>query len=182
MEAFEIMTHLKEMFQAQARHERFVTTKALTSCKMAPGTLVSAHVLKIKGYIDTLEKFDLPICKELATNLILGSLPESYDPFVMNFNMHGMDKSMAELRGMLKNVEQNIKKANPVLFVQKGNGKDGVGKGKPKPKPKSKGKVGPYPKGNEPKAPNPKPQKKVCASLAKNQDIGRGTAHYIWKN
>ena len=33
MEAFEIMTHLKEMFQEQARHERLVTTKALTSCK-----------------------------------------------------------------------------------------------------------------------------------------------------
>ena len=27
MEAFEIMTHLKEMFQEQARHERFVTTR-----------------------------------------------------------------------------------------------------------------------------------------------------------
>ena len=71
MEAFEIMTHLKEMFQEQARHERFVTTKALTSCKMALGTSVSAHVLKMKGYIDTLEKLDSPIRKELATDLIL---------------------------------------------------------------------------------------------------------------
>ena len=60
-EAFQIMTHLKEMFQEQARHERFVTTKALTSCKMAPGTSVSSHVLKMKGYIDTLEKLDAPI-------------------------------------------------------------------------------------------------------------------------
>ena len=51
MEAYEIMTHLKEMFQEQARRERFVTTKALTSCKMALGTSVSAHVLKMKGYI-----------------------------------------------------------------------------------------------------------------------------------
>ena len=76
MEAFEIMTHLKEMFQEQARHERFVTTKALTSCKMAPGTSVSAHVLKMKGYIDTLEKLDVPIRRELATDLILGSLPK----------------------------------------------------------------------------------------------------------
>ena len=75
MEAFEIMTHLKEMFQEQARHERFVTTKALTSCKMAPSTSVSAHVLKMKGYIDTLEKLDVPIRIELATDLILGSLP-----------------------------------------------------------------------------------------------------------
>ena len=90
MEAFEIMTHLKEMFQEQACHERFMTTKALTSCKMALGTSVSAHVLKMKGYIDTLEKLDVPIRRELATDLILGSLPESYDQFIVKFNMHGM--------------------------------------------------------------------------------------------
>ena len=74
----------------------------------------------------------------------MGSLPERYDQFVMNFNMHGIDKSLAELHRMLKNAEQNIKKANPVLLVQKGKEKGGVGKGKPKPK--SKGKVGPKPK------------------------------------
>ena len=45
MEAYEIMTDFKEMFQEQARHERFVTTKALTSCKMAPGTPVSVGFL-----------------------------------------------------------------------------------------------------------------------------------------
>ena len=68
----------------------------------------------------------------------------------MNFNMHRMDKSISKLYGMLKSAEQNIKKANPVLLVQKGKGKGGVGKGKPKPK--SKGKVKP-----KPKAPKPKP-------------------------
>ena len=35
--AFEMVTHLKEMFQQQARQERFETTKALHSCKMAEG-------------------------------------------------------------------------------------------------------------------------------------------------
>ena len=105
MEAYEIMTHLKEIFQEQACHESFVTNKALTSCKMAPCTSVSAHVLKMKGYIDTLEKLDVPICRELATDLILGSLSERYDQFVMIFNMHGMDKSIAELHGMLKYAE-----------------------------------------------------------------------------
>ena len=38
MKAFDMTRHLKEMFQEQARHERFVTIKGLTSCKMAPGT------------------------------------------------------------------------------------------------------------------------------------------------
>ena len=84
---------------------------------MAPGTSVNAHVLKMKEYIDTLEKLDVPICRELATDLILGSLPKIYDQFFMNFNMHGMDKSITELHGMFKNVEQNIKKTNPVLLI-----------------------------------------------------------------
>ena len=141
MEAYAIMVNLKEMFQEQARHERFMTTKALTSCKMAPGTSVSAHVLKMKGYIDTLEKLDAPIRKELAVDLILGSLPEAYDQFIMNYNMHGMDKSLVELHGMLKNAEPNIKKTVPVLMVRKDKGKSGKGKGKSNAKPKEK--VGP---------------------------------------
>ena len=33
MEAFAIHAHLTEIFQEQARHERFMTIKALNSCK-----------------------------------------------------------------------------------------------------------------------------------------------------
>ena len=74
MEAFDIMVHLKGMFQEQPRQERFTTTKALNACKMTPGTSVSAHVLKMKGLIDQLDKLGAPISHELATDLILGSL------------------------------------------------------------------------------------------------------------
>ena len=79
--------------------------------------------------------------RKLATNLILASLPSEYDQFVMNFNMHGMEKTLAELHRMLKNAEQRIKKTSPVLVVQKAKGTKG------KSKPKSKNKVGPYTKG-----------------------------------
>ena len=54
MKAFDMMVHLKGIFQEQARQERFTTTKALNACKMTPSTLVSAHVLKMKGLIDQL--------------------------------------------------------------------------------------------------------------------------------
>ena len=40
MEAFDMMVHIKGMFQEQARQERFTTTKALNACKMTPGTSV----------------------------------------------------------------------------------------------------------------------------------------------
>ena len=46
MEAYDMIFNLKEMFQQQARQERYETTKALHSCKMAEGTSVSTHVLK----------------------------------------------------------------------------------------------------------------------------------------
>ena len=52
MEAYDMIFNLKEMFQQQARQERYETTKALHSFKMAEGASVSAHVLKIKGYIE----------------------------------------------------------------------------------------------------------------------------------
>ena len=38
MEAYDMIFNLKEMFQQQARQERYETTKALHSCKMAEGT------------------------------------------------------------------------------------------------------------------------------------------------
>ena len=79
MEAYDMIIHLKEMFQEQARHERFAVTKELNSCKMAPGSSVSTHVLKMKSYIDKLEKLGSPVTREMATDLIIGSLPPSYD-------------------------------------------------------------------------------------------------------
>ena len=104
MDAYDMIVHLREMFQEQARHERFAVTKELNSCKMAPGSSVSTHVLKMKSYIDRLEKLGSPVTKEMATDLILGSLPPSYDQFVMNYNMQKMDVSIMELHEMLKNV------------------------------------------------------------------------------
>lgn len=93
-------------------------------------------MLKMKWYIDILENLEAPIWTEIAIDHILTSLHESYDQFVMNFNMHGIEKSLAKLHGMLKNTKQNIKKTNLVLMVW--NGKGGNRKGKAKPKSKDK--------------------------------------------
>ena len=105
------------MFQEQACIERFATIKALLSCKMVTGSSVSLHVLKMKGYLDHLEKLGLSISQELATNIILQTLPNAYDGFVMNYNMHNTEKTIFELHGMLKTAEQNIKTTSNVLMV-----------------------------------------------------------------
>ena len=80
--------HLKEMFQEKSRIERFNTIRALLSCKLTASGSVSPHILKIKGHLEHLDKLDLKIEQEFAIDIILQYLLESYDGFIINFNMH----------------------------------------------------------------------------------------------
>ena len=117
---YETINELKDLFQQQARAERFEISQALIDCKMAEGSSVSAHVIKLQGYIQRLEALGVPFPKDFGTDLILKSLPPSFAGFVMNFNMHGMNKTLAELFAMLKVAEKDIQKnTNHVLMVKK---------------------------------------------------------------
>ena len=109
------------------------------------------------GYTHTLEKLGFPIGQELVTDFILASLPPSYGSFISNYHMHGMDKGLNELCGMLKTVETDIKKNAPnhVMMVHKsasfkkkdkswrrkaakGKVEDMISKPKPQSEPKTK--------------------------------------------
>ena len=68
-------------------------------------------------------------------DLIFNSHLESYNQFVMNYNMNNMEKSISKLHGMLKTTGQSIKKKpSTVLMVQKGKGMKRKGKGNRKGK------------------------------------------------
>ena len=58
-----------------------------------------------------MEKLGFPLGQELATDFILASLPPSYVNFVLNYHMHGAEKGLNELCGMLKMAESDIKKS-----------------------------------------------------------------------
>jgi transposase InsO family protein len=137
-----IMSQLKKMFQEQARVERYNVTKGFLGCKMAEGTSVSAHMLQMMSYVEQLEKLECPVDKGLATDIVLNSLPSRYSSFIMNYHMHGMEKSLEELHGMLKTAEADMKKGvSHVLAVSEGGRKVKKGKGKSKRKGDAKGKA-----------------------------------------
>jgi hypothetical protein len=100
--AYTMIQGLHMMFENQARAERYNISKALFACKLAEGSLISPHVIKMMGYTETLTKLGCDIKDDLATNVILQSLPTSYESFIMNFHMNGMEKTVAELHRMLK--------------------------------------------------------------------------------
>ncbi|KAK9044762.1 hypothetical protein V6N11_058654 [Hibiscus sabdariffa] len=139
----------KEIYEGQARQERYETSKALFQCKMIEGSPVGAHVIKMMGYIQTLEKLGFPLKNELATDVILQSFPDSFKPFVLNFNMNEINKTLQQLLGMLRTAEGDMKKSGSksILMVRKDKGKKvanpkGIGKTKPKGKNELKPKGG----------------------------------------
>jgi hypothetical protein len=76
---------LHGMFENEARAERYNISKDLFACKLADGSPVSPHVIKMIGYIETLTKLACEIKDDLATGMVLQSLPASYESFIMNF-------------------------------------------------------------------------------------------------
>ncbi|GKF41566.1 hypothetical protein Tco_0124908, partial [Tanacetum coccineum] len=89
------------------------------ACKQEEGQSVSSYMLKMKTYIDNLERLDQPISQNLAVSLILVSLSKDYDSFMQNYNMHCIGKTMNELHAMLKLHEDTLPKkdVNPALHT-----------------------------------------------------------------
>ncbi|GJX59834.1 zinc finger, CCHC-type containing protein [Tanacetum coccineum] len=71
---------------------------------------VSSYVLKMKSYIDQLERLCHPVTLNLGVSLILVGLSKEYDSFVQNYNMHSMGKTVNELHAMLKLHEETLPK------------------------------------------------------------------------
>ncbi|GJW28030.1 hypothetical protein Tco_0044905 [Tanacetum coccineum] len=87
------------------------------------GQSVSSYLLKMKRYLDILERLDYAMPNELSVSLILNSLNKDYDQFMQNYNMHSMGKTIAELHPMLKLYEKGIPKKGEtpaVLAIREG--------------------------------------------------------------
>ena len=169
--SFLIMDQLSKMFLEQARVERYRVTRSLLQCRMSEGSSVSSHILKMMSYLEQLDKLDCSLKKEFAMDIVLNSLSPSYSGFIMNYHMHGMDKSLDELHGMLKTAESDMKKATPSVLMVSDKGKKAKKdkskrKSKAKGKNKGKGKVA-----DQPKVDNPAPVDAECYHC-------KGKGHY----
>ncbi|GJQ90038.1 retrotransposon protein, putative, ty1-copia subclass [Tanacetum coccineum] len=108
LHAYDMLQELKTLFAQQAEQELLQTTRDFHSCKQEEGQSVSSYVLKMKGYIDNLERLGHPVTLGLAVSLILIGLRKEFDGFVQNYNMHSLGKTVNELHAMLKLHEQTL--------------------------------------------------------------------------
>ena len=56
MEAYDMVIHLKELFDKHARSKKFKISKLLFSTKMQVGTSPMQHALKMNTYIERLDQ------------------------------------------------------------------------------------------------------------------------------
>ncbi|KAL6570388.1 hypothetical protein OROMI_014902 [Orobanche minor] len=111
--AYEINEKLREMFTKGQRQERLEVLVALKKCEHKDGESVSAHVMKMQRLIEKLEKLDVKIDQNFAIDMVLDSLPASYEPFIMQFNMNDNETTIMQLHNMLQRAEQGMKKYHP---------------------------------------------------------------------
>ncbi|GJZ19136.1 hypothetical protein Tco_0555726 [Tanacetum coccineum] len=121
--AFHLITQLRLTFQTQARYERFNLIVNLSNYKIAEGSSVSAHVIKMIGHISRLERLGYTITLELAIDFILNSLSKEYKQFILNYNMNNVEGgTIVKLHKILKTSERvNEQKSKDVLVVENRN-------------------------------------------------------------
>ncbi|KAL0433830.1 UNVERIFIED_CONTAM: hypothetical protein Slati_2717300 [Sesamum latifolium] len=186
-----IMLHMKDVYAVPNRHIRYAATKAILGTKMAEGSSVHSHAVKMLSLVEKLKDLKARLNNDTYIDVILQSLPPSYDPFIIKYNMNGLEKSIHELNNILVQYEATTDKSEPAILVgeastSKAKGKDArcwkrkKGKGTAvtatastggappaAPKGKGKGKVG----GSQRSKAND-----VCMHC-QGKGIGRGSVH-----
>ncbi|KAH0725809.1 hypothetical protein KY290_001638 [Solanum tuberosum] len=76
--AYDMLAYLKEIFGEQNRAAKQTTIKALLTTKMVEGSSVRKHVLKLMSYLNELEILGAEIDKESQVEMILQTLPDSF--------------------------------------------------------------------------------------------------------
>ena len=94
--ASDIMLILKEIFSEQGHSARQDTMRLILNTKMAQGTPVRDHCLKMISYLNTLEVLGADIDGESQEDVILQSLLESFKEFKLNYNINKKIYTLSE--------------------------------------------------------------------------------------
>nr|GEY89017.1 zinc finger, CCHC-type [Tanacetum cinerariifolium] len=128
--AYDMLKELKMLYVQQADQKLLETDREFHACNQEKGQSVSSYVIKMKSYINNLERLGHAMTRNLSVRLILVSLRKEYDSVVQNYNMHSMGKTVYEgLKGSrkLKSGALSLKMARKLYAHQVERAKDLLG-------------------------------------------------------
>ncbi|GJR33335.1 hypothetical protein Tco_1109567 [Tanacetum coccineum] len=80
---YDMIRELKSMFEKQARVERFDLIKTFHACKQKEGKPAGLYVLKMKGYVEKLERLGYVLPQDISVGLILNGLTSDFAGFII---------------------------------------------------------------------------------------------------
>ncbi|KAK4395949.1 hypothetical protein Sango_1749200 [Sesamum angolense] len=95
---------------------------------MAEGSSVQSHGVKILSLVEKLDDLKVELDNDMYIDVILQSLPPYYDPFIINYNMNGLEKSNHELINMLVQYEGTTHQSAPMILVREASTSKAKGK------------------------------------------------------
>nr|GEV24977.1 zinc finger, CCHC-type [Tanacetum cinerariifolium] len=142
LHAHKMLLELKTLFAQQAEQELLQTTRDFHSCEQIEGQSVSSYVLKMKGYIDNLERLGNPVILGLGTVNELHAMVKIHEKTLPKNNAPALH---AILAGKVQKVNKQ-KKPQPQMAARGQN----HGKEKNKLAYSPKPKIPPLPKREDP--------------------------------
>ncbi|KAL0394357.1 UNVERIFIED_CONTAM: hypothetical protein Slati_4401900 [Sesamum latifolium] len=124
-----IMLRMKDVYAVPDRHIRYAAIKAFFGTKMIEGSSMHSHGVKMISLVEKFEDLKAGLNNDTYIDVILQSLPPSYDPFIVNYNMNGLEKSIHELINMLVQYEATTHKFEPAVLVGEASTSKVKGKG-----------------------------------------------------
>ncbi|KAL0411250.1 UNVERIFIED_CONTAM: hypothetical protein Slati_3714700 [Sesamum latifolium] len=120
------MLRMKEVYAVSDRRIRYATIKAFFGTKMAEGSSVQSHGVKMLSLVEKLEDLKAGLENDNYIDVILLSLPPSYNPFIVNYHLNRLEKSIHELINMLVQYEAT---SEPTVLVGEASTSKAKGKG-----------------------------------------------------
>ncbi|GKA87012.1 hypothetical protein Tco_0808723, partial [Tanacetum coccineum] len=78
---FDMIQELRSMFEKQARVEKFDLIQSFHACKQEEGKPVADYILKMKGYVEQLERLGYMLPQDISVGLILNGLTKDFVGF-----------------------------------------------------------------------------------------------------
>ncbi|XP_043687546.1 uncharacterized protein LOC122638761 [Telopea speciosissima] len=104
------MDKLAELFNRQLTHAHYEVVSQIYNCKMAQGTPVMDHIMKMINLFENLESMGTSFDLQYKTNVILSSLLSTFAPFRMSYKMTDEELELTKLANALVEAEKALKK------------------------------------------------------------------------
>ncbi|KAL0439977.1 UNVERIFIED_CONTAM: hypothetical protein Slati_2480700 [Sesamum latifolium] len=84
---------------------------------MIEGSSVQSHGIKMLSLVEKLKDLKTGLDNDTYIDVIIQSLPPSYDPFIINYIMNRLEKTIHELINMLVQYKATTHKSAPAVLV-----------------------------------------------------------------